>query len=159
MLEAPWQLFERYLDGVAELRLAVEGLTARQLRARPVAGMWSILEVLCHLADSDALFVDRMKRVIAEERPLLQFADPDQYVSALAYDVRDAQEEIELLGLMRRQMARILREQPIAAWARIGVHSRDGERTLEQLLQKAVSHLEHHLKFIREKRELLLQRQ
>jgi hypothetical protein len=47
--------------------------------------MWSTLEVFCHLADSEALFADRMKRVLAEERPMLPFADPDRYAAALAY--------------------------------------------------------------------------
>src|SRR5262249_12888901 len=116
---------------------------------------WSTLEVVCHLADSEALFADRMKRVLAEDRPALVFADPARYVAALAYNERDAQEEVALIGLVRRQMARILRAQPVAAWRRVGVHSKEGERTLDQLLRKAIDHLEHHLRSIGAKRQAL----
>jgi hypothetical protein len=52
---------------VESIDQAVNGLTPAQLRARPAAGMWSILEVVCYLADSEALFADRMKRVLAED--------------------------------------------------------------------------------------------
>jgi len=151
LLNAP-KLIDAYLAGVETLREAVSGLDRAHLCARPVAGMWSILEVVCHLADSEALFAERMKRVIAEDRPTLLFADPSRYVAALAYHERDADEEVALIGLMRRQMARILRSQPEEAWRRVGVHSTEGDRTLEQLLRKAVDHLEHHLSFLRAKR-------
>lgn len=145
------ELIDAYLAGAESVGPAVSGLTPAQLRARPVAGMWSTLEVLCHLADSEALFADRMKRVLAEYRPALLFADPARYVTALAYHDRDAQEEVAFIGLVRRQMARILRAQPAEAWQRVGVHNREGERTLAQLVRKAIDHLEHHLGHVRAK--------
>ena len=148
-------LIEPYLAGADAVRQAVNGLSPHQLRARPTAGMWSVLEVVCHLADSESLFADRMKRVLAEDRPPLPFADPTSYVAALAYHERDAGEEVAFIDLLRRQMARILQAQPPAAWQRVGIHSKEGERTLEQLLRKAVDHLEHHLGFLRDKRQML----
>lgn len=149
------ELIDAYLAGVESVVRAVSGLSPGQLRARPVAGMWSALEVICHLADSEALFADRMKRVLAEDRPALPFADPGCYVTALAYHERDAAEEVAFIGAVRRQMARILQAQPAEAWRRVGIHSKEGERTLEQLVRKAVDHLEHHLEFLRAKRQAL----
>lgn len=146
------KLIDAYLAGIELLTTAVSGLNAEQVRARPVAGTWSILEIVCHLADSEALFVDRMKRVLAENGPPLLFADPGAFVAALACHDRDLSEEVALTGLLRKQMARILRVQPAEAWQRVGVHNRDGEKTLEQLLTKSTQHLEHHLGFIQEKR-------
>lgn len=144
-----------YIDGIAELRRAVDGLTPQELQARPVPGKWSTLEVVCHLADSEALFAERMKRVLAEDRPALQFADPVCFVTALVYQQRDLQEELVCIEAVRRQLARILRAQSAAAWQRVGIHSRQGEQTLEQLLQKAVDHFAHHVAFIAEKRATL----
>jgi uncharacterized damage-inducible protein DinB len=149
------ELIEKYLSGIGSLSAAVAGLEPEQLRACPVEGTWSILEIVCHLADSEALFAERMKRVIAEDEPVLQYADPGRYVAALVYQERDAAEEVALIGLMRRQMARILQAQAAEAWKRVGIHSREGERTLAQLVRKAIDHLEHHLGFIREKRLLV----
>ena len=110
---------------------------------------------MCHLADTEAVFADRMKRVIAEERPPLLAMDPDQYITSLACDRRDAAEEIAVVRTARQQMARILRTLPTEAWQRIGVHNEAGEQTLEQLVRKAIDHLKHHLEFIRAKREVL----
>ncbi|QDT56002.1 DinB superfamily protein [Caulifigura coniformis] len=149
-------LIEAYLAGGETLRAAVAGLPRDQWTSLPGPGAWSILEVVCHLADSEALFTDRMKRVVVEERPPLIYADAAAFVAGLACPVRDLPEEVELLSAMRRQMARILEAQPESAWSRIGIHSRQGEQTLEQLLQKAIVHLEHHVGFIRRKREALV---
>jgi uncharacterized damage-inducible protein DinB len=149
------ELINAYLAGVEAMSQAVIGLSPEQFRARPVAGMWSTLELVCHLADSEALFADRIKRVLAEDRPALLFADPERYVAALAYHERDAAEEVAFIGAVRRQIARILRAQPVEAWRRVGIHSKEGERTLEQLVRKAIDHLEHHLEFLRAKRQTL----
>lgn len=151
---------ERYLAGIEAVREAIRGLTPQELRTRPAgegpaareAGAWSPLEVVCHLADSEALFAERMKRVLAEDRPPLPFADPAAYMAALACHERDVDEELACIAAARRQMARILAAQPADAWQRVGVHSRQGDQTLEQLLQKAVDHLEHHVRFLWKKR-------
>jgi uncharacterized damage-inducible protein DinB len=149
------ELIDAYFAGIDDVERAVAGMTDEQLRARPIAGQWSSLEVICHLADTEALFAERMKRVLAEDRPTLMYVDPDRHAAALAFHHRDAAEEIALLGAVRRQMTRILRAQPPAAWRRVGVHSTDGERTLEQLVRKCVDHLAHHLRFIQAKRAVL----
>jgi hypothetical protein len=107
------------------------------------------------VADSEQLYAERMKRIIAEERPPLLNADPDIWVPALACHEREPAEEIALIRATRQQMARILRAQPPGAWQRIGVHNQAGELTLEQLLHKAVDHLQHHVEFIRAKRQAL----
>jgi uncharacterized damage-inducible protein DinB len=152
---SPTSLIDAYLAGTHELRKAVQGLNEAQFHATPIPGTWSPLQVLCHLADSETLFAERMKRVLAEDRPPLPFADPALFMKALACDARNAEEELAIIEAVRRQMARILKAQPAEAWQRVGIHSREGERTLEQLLQKALDHLAHHIAFIREKRRAL----
>lgn len=146
------KLIDAYVHGVQPLCATVHGLSPEDLRVRIAPGKLSMLEVVCHLADSEMLFAERMKRVLVEERPAFLFADPNQYVTALAYDERDTWEELAVIASVRKQMVRILTAQPPEAWSRVGVHSKEGERTLEQIVRKAVDHLEHHLGFIREKR-------
>jgi hypothetical protein len=148
-------LIDTYLAGIETLRRAVAGLTQEQLLARPVPGKWSTQEVVCHLADFDPILADRMKRVIAEEKPALIGADENRFAAALAYDQRDVQEELTIIEQTRRQMARILRPLPEAALNRIGVHSERGPLTLERLLNSAVNHIPHHVKFIDDKRQAL----
>jgi uncharacterized damage-inducible protein DinB len=152
------QLIENYLAGVQTLRHAVAGMTAEQARARPIPGKWSTLEVVCHLADFDPIYADRMKRVIAEDRPALFSADEQRFAAALAYQERDLEEELQIIERTRRQMARILRPLPADAWSRVGVYKHDGgdePRTLERFLTIITNHIPHHAKFVHEKRKAL----
>lgn len=152
---APAEIIDAYLNGIDELVGAVAGMTSDQLRARPIAGKWSSLEVVCHLADCDQFFAERIKRTIALDRPLLIAVDTDHYVASLSYQQHDVQEEVDLVATTRRQLARSLRLMPLAAWQRPAVHSEKGLVTLHQMLQYAVNHLKHHLVFIAEKRAAL----
>lgn len=149
------QLIDDYLAAPKTLRQAVAGLTREQLLARPVAGKMSTLEVVCHIADFDPIIADRMKRVIAEENPTLLGADENCFLAALAYHDRDADEEMTIIERTRSQMARILRKLPAEAFQRGGTHNERGRLTLEQLLAGATKHINHHVRFIHEKREAL----
>jgi uncharacterized damage-inducible protein DinB len=148
-------LIDNYLAGPRLLRQAVAGMTPEQLKARPVSGKWSTLEVVAHLVDFDPILADRMKRIIAEENPPLLGANPEHFAAKLAYHDRDVEEELKILELTRQQMARILRTLPDSALARFGTHNERGPLTLERMLTLTTNHVTHHVKFIEEKRQAL----
>jgi hypothetical protein len=138
--------------GIDDLRTAVAGLTAEQVRARPIPGRWSTLEVVAHLADTEVYCADRIERTIALERPLLIGVDERPYPARLHYQAFDLAEQLDLFTALRRHGTRILRSQPPEAWLRVGVHSETGLVTLRQLVFQAVRHVRHHLPFVAEKR-------
>jgi hypothetical protein len=148
-------LIDSYLAGPKTLRHAVAGMSREQLLVRPVAGKWSTLEVVCHLADFDPILADRMKRIIAEDRPTLLGADEKRFATALAYHDRDLEEELAIIERTRQQMARILRTLPAEALNRVGVHNERGPLSLEKMLTTATNHIPHHVRFINEKRQAL----
>jgi uncharacterized damage-inducible protein DinB len=150
-----YALIEQYLAGPDLLRRAIAGLKKEQLLARPIPGKWSTQEVVCHLADYEPIYADRMKRVIALEEPELLKGDPTLFAARLAYDHRDMEEELAIIELTRKQMARILRALTPADFQRRGGHSRDGVLTLEDLLQRITNHILHHIRFIEEKRQAM----
>ena len=145
-------LISAYEKGIEELRLAVAGMTVEQLRSRPVAGKWSTIEVVCHIADCEQFFADRMKRTVAMDRPLLLGADGFRYPEPLHYQEHDLEQELDLVDVSRRQVARTLRLVAPDAWQRTAVHSETGLVTLWQLLLHAINHLHHHQRFVAEKR-------
>jgi uncharacterized damage-inducible protein DinB len=149
------QLIDEYLAGVPMLRRAVGGLNHDQLLAHPIPGKWSVQEVVCHLADFEPILADRMKRVIAEDRPTLIGADEDRFAANLAYSQRNVEEELVLIDQTRRQVATILRTLPAEALQRVGEHNERGTLTLEQLLRTAINHIPHHVQFLVEKRQAL----
>jgi len=148
-------LIEEYLTGAGLLRRAVSGMTRDQLLARPIPGKWSTQEVVCHVADYEPIYADRMKRVIALEEPELLKGDPQLFAARLAYDHRDIEEELAIIEWTRKQMVRILRMLTPVDFQRRGGHSRDGALTLEVLLQRITDHIPHHIRFIEEKRRAL----
>ena len=148
-------LLNAYLEGTDRLRSAVAGLSREQMISRRITGRWSVLEVVCHLSDTDANIVHRIKRVLSEERPVFDRVQPDLMLSALAYHDRDVEEELGLFDLGRRQIVRILRSGPSEAWTRVGIIGDRGDRTVSQMVNGAVEHLAHHLQFVEEKREAL----
>lgn len=151
----PTELVAEYLRGPSVLRQAVSGLSAEQLRARPVPGKWSTLEVVCHLADFDPILANRMKRIIALDKPLLMGADENRFAAALRYHDRDLEEELRLIEATRSQMGKILATLAGETWTRTGIHSERGELTLLRMLELATRHITHHVQFIDEKRKAL----
>jgi hypothetical protein len=152
------KLIDDYLAGPTILRKAVAGMTREHLRAKPVPGKWSTLEVVCHLVDMDIVYADRLKRVAAEDKPEIWNADEERYASALRYDQRDIDEELALLDLTRKHVARILAALPIEAFRRTATHhgpKGTETRTLEKYLTLIIGHIPHHTKFIQEKRKAL----
>ena len=154
-MPSPTELANQFLKGAADLRQAVKGMTREQLLARPIPGRWSTLEVVAHIADMDPILVDRMKRIIAMEMPLLLAADENLYVKSLGYDDRDVEEELSLIDATRRQMARIIRSLKPEQLELTGVHNKRGLITLEKIIQLATNHIPNHLTFITEKRKAL----
>jgi hypothetical protein len=145
-------LIEYYSAGPALVRQAVAGMTRQQALARPIAGKWSSLEVVCHLADFEVVYVDRLAAVIAEDGPTLPGRDEQKFAARLAYHERDLEEQLRVIEGLRGHMTRVLRTLKDADLARVGNHTEAGPLSLEQLLGRATGHVQHHVKFIHEKR-------
>ncbi len=148
-------LIDDYLAGPQLLRRAVAGMSAAELEAAPIPGKWSTRQVICHLADFEPVYADRMKRVIAEDRPTMFGGDPDVFAAHLAYHARDLENELTLIESIRRHVGDILRTLPPEAFARPGIHSEAGPLSLEQLLRGVTAHIPHHVRFIEEKCQAL----
>ena len=93
-----------------------------------------------HIADCEQFLADRMKRTVAMDdhcawcRWIL-------LPGAAAYQEHDLEQELDLVAVTRRQMARTLRLVASDAWQRTAVHSETGLVTLRQLLLHAINHL------------------
>ena len=149
------QLIEDYVACGARLREAVNGLSREDLTARPGPGKWSILEVIVHLTDSDSISIDRMKRILIEDNPPLLYADETAYVDRLFPHEQSLEDALVLFDVGRRQFARVLRKLPDQAFERKGTHNRRGPMAVGELVNDYIGHVDHHLKYIHEKRAKL----
>lgn len=149
------EAIDRFVAGAPVLLSALEGLSPEDLLARPIEGTWSIQEIIVHLWDSDLVAADRMKRVIAENTPLLVNCDENLAVTKLGYDQTDVRLAADLFRLNRIYMGNLLRRQSDDAFARFGIHTLAGKKTLLDLVNGYADHLDGHMVHLRRKRELL----
>jgi hypothetical protein len=143
---------EDYASSPQLLRKAVAGMTPGQLHARPIPGKWSTWEVVCHVTDFEIVYADRIKRVVAEDEPTLFGAEPDDFTARLAYHDRDIEEELLLIELIRKHMARLLRALKPEDFQRQGLHSESGPMTLSTLVERITGHIPLHVRTIEEKK-------
>ena len=139
-------LIDEFEAGGQKLRAAVKELTQNEALPKPGPGNWSVQELVIHLADGDAIAIDRMKRVITEDNPTLLRADEQAYVDRLHCDAQDLQDAVTLFVLNRRQFARVLRQLDDSEFERVGTHNAElGRITLAGLVETYSKHLDRHL--------------
>jgi uncharacterized damage-inducible protein DinB len=148
-------VINRYESGGPLLIHAIDGLTPEQGRERVGPGAWSISEVVAHMLDSDLVGIERMKRVIAEDNPTLQAYDENAWIDRLDSRPMPMGEAAALFAANRKWMACVLRNVAEPDFARSGLHTEDGPKTLAKLLAGYVNHLDHHLRFLYGKRGAL----
>lgn len=148
-------LLKNYAQGPVLLRQSFAGLSEAQLDAVPIAGKWSIRQVVSHIADFEPLNATRMKRIIAEDNPTLLDSNENDFAAKLGYSHRDIEEDMALIELTVSQMRKILAHCDIEDFQRTGVHSVDGPMTLESMLERTINHIPHHVAFVDEKRAAL----
>jgi uncharacterized damage-inducible protein DinB len=146
------ELIDRYDAGGPILAYATQGLTREQESARPGPGAWSVAQLVAHVLDTDLVFAERMKRVIAEDRPTLIGFEENLWVDRLHSDAMAVEEAVNLFVANRRWMTRVLKACDTADFGRKGVHTERGEQTLAEILVYIANHLDHHLKFLYGKR-------
>jgi hypothetical protein len=153
------QLIDAYENGADDLAQAIRGLTREDLLCKPAAdaggGLWSIPVVVIHLADTEFVLADRIKRIIAEDNPALLAFDETKWAAGLQYAGQSAEDAARVVELNRGQLVRVLRALPEAAFQRAGTHSQAGRITLADVVKTAQDHMAHHVKFIHRKRALM----
>jgi uncharacterized damage-inducible protein DinB len=147
------KLLEEYRYGYQLLRNATRGLSEEELRFKPDAGNWSIHQILIHVADSELVSTQRLKKVLTEEAPLLMSFDQDAWASSLEYEKLDRELHLLLFKLLRSSMLPILAQLPEQKWERVGIYADAGPFTLKQLLEYRVDHVRGHLAQIARVRE------
>jgi len=147
----PAELIERYLAGPTLLRDTVAGMNSAQLHAKPILGKMSTQEVVNHIVDSELRMVERMRRAIAGDEPLVMQGRP----APQQQPERDVEADLQLLRGTREQIAVDLRPLEPKVWGRVAMKREDRVVTLRQLLVHTTHHLENHVATIQEKRVAL----
>jgi uncharacterized damage-inducible protein DinB len=121
-------------------------LTADQLRRRPREGEWSMKEVMAHLLKVERdLFLPRLKRMVAEERPRFERFDPDAWAAEQDHRQGDFMADWREFAEARRKTRAFLLSLGPEAAERIGLSSAFGPVSLATYATHIVDHDSEHL--------------
>ena len=152
------QLIDRYREGPAEVDRALEGITEEELDFRIADGEWTPREVVHHLADSEMTSAIRIRRLIAEDEPVIVGYDQEEFARRLYYGRPIASSLLALAGA-RASTADFLGAFQESDWERFGTHSEyPGPFSVIGWLEYYADHAHDHADQIRRSREAFRQR-
>lgn len=159
-------LIERYARGVENFDKRVFELTDAMLDTAflPSAGVgrWPARVLLGHLADAELLLVHRMRRIAAEDGPVLAVWDEHAPIDAGLYGTPETGARypvgafIAVIHSLRKWHAEWMGTLSDGQWERTGLHPERGAVTIRSIADYATWHLEHHAGFLRKKIDRLL---
>ena len=144
-------LIAQYGTGYEVVAEALDGATEAELDAREAPGEWSPRQVVHHLADSEMTSTNRPRRLIAEDRPVIDGYDQEEFARRLHYD-RPIAASLATVQAVRSVAAELLDHLTDDEWAREGTHAESGRYTVEDWLRIYAAHAHDHADQIRRAR-------
>jgi len=141
------ELLERFRRGAELLAVATTGAAGPELDFKP-EGKWSVRQIVCHLADSEAVGLMRFRAIIAEENPTMAAWDQDAWGAKLDYEKRKISQALEIFRVLRSSNYDLLKDLPESTFERKGTHSERGAMTLQDVLRVYANHVESHVRQI-----------
>jgi hypothetical protein len=148
-------LIKQYADGYDEVIRALDNFPAESLGAHPIPGKWSAREIVHHLGDSETTSANRIRKLLAEDEPVIQGYDQDQYAVRLRYNQRDMAPSLEAFRLARETTMQLLPMLSDEDWQRAGTHTESGRYTMEDWLRIYAAHAHNHAAQIHRLRDAL----
>jgi hypothetical protein len=143
------ELLDRYREGPEVLAASVSGLSEAELDSPAPDGGWTARQVIHHVADSEMTSAIRLRRLLAEDNPLIQGYDEEEFARRLHYEDRPIAPSLEAVRAARQTTADILQRLQEPDWQRAGRHSESGPYSVENWLQIYAAHCHDHAEQIR----------
>ena len=137
------KLIQRYSHGFAAVTAALAGITPAEVDRRPAAGAWTPREVVHHLADSEANSYIRLRRLIAEDRPVIVGYDETIWATRLYYD-GEIDAPLAVLKALREASVQLLARLGADEWRREGTHTESGPYSVTRWLEIYANHAHDH---------------
>lgn len=112
--------------------------------ARPDPARFTLREMLAHIADWEPIFLDRLKRTVEQDEPMLQGYDEGQIAIERDYAHSDPLANLKRFREGRETLLVFLQGLPDGVWDRVGRHTEIGPISLEGLLSLVVGHDGYH---------------
>jgi hypothetical protein len=140
-------LLDRYVTGYAAVAAAVAEAGDRLDQAAD--GGWTARQVVHHLADSEMTSAIRLRRLLAEDAPVVAGYDEARFAEVLRYDTRPVEASLRAVEAARETSAQLLALLTEDEWARTGTHTETGTYGVGDWLRTYAAHAHDHAAQIR----------
>jgi uncharacterized damage-inducible protein DinB len=137
-------LIGRLAQHVEELKGFTEGLSDEELRKRPSLNKWSLYELAIHLVEVQDIFIERLTRMLVEEKPEIAPFIPDKAREDGLYLLENLQQRMAVFERQRATLVALLRTLTGEQWKLEGVHPHVRHYTVEKSMEALTRHEEHH---------------
>lgn len=141
-------LIERYAAGADLLKDTLARVPERARRWRPAPDEFSVHDVVCHVADVDAVNYVRLRYLVGTPGATIVGFDEMGWARAINYDEQPFGAALATVLATRANTAPLLRRIPEEIWTREGNHTEYGGFSTEACLQRATVHMEDHVRQI-----------
>lgn len=124
---------------------AIKGLSEAVLSKRPDDKNWAAKEIICHLRDTEELFLNRFQTIIARDEPKFIPAEADRWAAERQYLWIDALDALSSFRRQREEVLEFLRELKPEQWERGGIHPTRGRMSIKDLVALIAGHDQNHL--------------
>jgi DinB superfamily len=149
------KLIAKYNEGYQEVLAALKDFPSELLTARPLPEKWTAREIIHHLADSETTSANRLRKLIVEDRPVIQGYDQDQFAIILKYNERTTAPALDAFRAARATTSQVLALMSDDDWQRVGEHTESGPYSAETWLRIYAEHAHNHAAQIRRLRSAL----
>ena len=123
----------------------VAGAGEGALEKKPSLEKWSARQNLAHLARYHEVFLERLERIVTEDRPSFDRYAAERDAEWPHWNALPASEVLNRMHELRGELIDSVGQLSENELARTGTHSRFGEMTLVQWLEFFLLHEAHHL--------------
>lgn len=115
------------------------------LRNRPAPAVWSPLEYLAHMRDVVDFYLDRIQRILVQDRPQLSAVGFSRLAELRQYNDENVEDTLVGLDQLASSAASRLRSLEPDQWRRVGVGTDGDERDILVLARRLAHEGHHHL--------------
>ena len=146
------QRLGRMVRTADDLAAAIHGQREAALVRRPDAKSWAAKEVICHLRDTEELFMARFDMIATREEPKFPALDPaipDRWAEDRQYLRNEATEALAAFRRRREESLVHLRSLTPEEWQRGGLHPARGRMAVGDFVTLMAWHDDNHLDQLR----------
>jgi hypothetical protein len=128
-----------------DLAAAIQGASEAALSKRPDGRSWCAKEIVCHLRDTEELFLGFFQSMLEMNEPAYSGGEPDRWAEDRQYLRNDAGEALAAFRRRRAESLAFLRHLRPADSDRAGVHPTRGRLTMRDFVGLLAEHDANHL--------------